>query len=62
MLLVLLEVFVDKKASDGVRQRALHKVNALVPAWRQRGGSRGYLAMSDGQDAFSVLRLLMWNH
>lgn len=60
--LVLLEVFVDKNASGGIRQRVLHKVNALVPAWRQRGGSRGYLVISDGDGAFFPSLPVIWVH
>lgn len=43
MFFVLLEVCVDEQASGGINKRVLDVVNTLVPAWGQRGGSRGYL-------------------
>lgn len=43
MLLVLLEVRVDKKATGGINKRVLDVVNTLIPARGQRGGSCGYL-------------------
>ena len=43
VFLVLLEVCVDEEAPGGINQGVLHVINALIPAWSQGGGSRGYL-------------------
>jgi len=43
LFLVLLEVCVDKEAPGGVNDGVFNVVNTLIPAWGQRGGSRGYL-------------------
>lgn len=51
VLLVLLEVCVDKKAAGGVIEGILHVVDTLVPAGCQRGGSRGHLLERDGRCA-----------
>lgn len=49
VLLVLLEVRVDKEAAGGVVEGILHVVDALVPAGRQRGGSSGHLWEGEGR-------------
>lgn len=43
VLLVLLEVRVDKEAPGGINKRVLDVVYTLIPARGQRGGSCGYL-------------------
>lgn len=43
VFLVFLEMSVDKEASSSITKRFIDKVNTLIPARGQRGGSLGNL-------------------